>query len=133
MGAAYRKDKDEARAAIAKLDGYRDELQEMKEIYWADQVEIQREEVTALLAMAEGRAEEAVAGMRAAAEREDRTEKSAVTPGPLAPAREQLGEMLLEMKRPGEALKEFEGTLGKEPNRFRSLYGAGEAGEGEWG
>ena len=65
--------------------------------------------------------------MRAAAEREDGTEKSAVTPGPLAPAREQLGEMLLELKLPAEALKEFEATLTKEPNRFRALYGAAEA------
>ena len=39
---------------------------------------------------------------------EDATEKSAVSPGPLAPARELLGEMLLEMKRPKEALTELE-------------------------
>ena len=63
----------------------------------------------------------------AAAEQEDKTEKSVVTPGPLAPARELLAEMLLELKRPADALKEFEATLTKEPNRFRSLYGAGEA------
>jgi Tfp pilus assembly protein PilF len=58
---------------------------------------------------------------------EDKTEKNAITPGPLAPARELLGEMLLESKQPAEALKEFEATLTKEPNRFRSLYGAAEA------
>ena len=58
---------------------------------------------------------------------EDRTEKSAVTPGPLAPARELLGEMLLQLKQPAEALKEFEATLKKEPNRFRALYGAAHA------
>jgi tetratricopeptide (TPR) repeat protein len=62
--------------------------------------------------------------MRAAATLEDSTEKSAVTPGPLAPARELLGEMLLELKQPAEARKEFEATLKKEPNRFRALYGA---------
>jgi tetratricopeptide (TPR) repeat protein len=65
--------------------------------------------------------------MLAAAQREDQTEKNAVTPGPLTPAREQLGEMLLELKLPSEALKEFEATLTKEPNRFRALYGAAEA------
>jgi tetratricopeptide (TPR) repeat protein len=65
--------------------------------------------------------------MRAAAAQEDQTEKSVVTPGPLAPARELLAELLLELKRPKEALKEFEATLTKEPNRFRSLYGAAEA------
>ena len=66
--------------------------------------------------------------MRAAATLEDRTEKSAVTPGPLAPARELLGEMLLELEAAGRsALKEFEATLKKEPNRFRALYGAARA------
>ena len=49
--------------------------------------------------------------MRAAAALEDGTEKSAVTPGPLAPARELVGEMLLQMNQPAEALKEFEATL----------------------
>ena len=60
--------------------------------------------------------------MRAAATIEDGTEKSAVTPGPLAPARELVGEMLLQMNQPADALKEFEATLEKEPNRFRALY-----------
>jgi hypothetical protein len=58
---------------------------------------------------------------------EDGTEKSAVTPGPLAPARELLGEMLLQLNRPAEALKEFELTLKKEPNRFRAVHGAAKA------
>jgi hypothetical protein len=47
-----------------------------------------------------------------------------VTPGPLAPARELLGDMLMELHRPREALAEYRATLGKEPNRFRALYGA---------
>ena len=67
---------------------------------------------------------EALAEMRAAAEMEDATERSAVTPGPLAPARELVGEMLLQMKEPAGALKEFEATLEHEPNRFRALSGA---------
>lgn len=62
--------------------------------------------------------------MKSAAQLEDATEKSAVTPGPLAPARELLGEMLLEIKEPVQALGQFEATLTKEPRRFRSLYGA---------
>jgi Tfp pilus assembly protein PilF len=65
--------------------------------------------------------------MESAAELEDETEKSAVTPGPLAPARELLGEMLLQMNEPGKALEQFEATLRKEPRRFRSLYGAAHA------
>ena len=65
--------------------------------------------------------------MRAAADAEDKTEKAAVTPGPLAPAREQLGDMLLLAKDARGALKEFQATLVKEPNRFRALYGAARA------
>jgi Tfp pilus assembly protein PilF len=50
-----------------------------------------------------------------------------VTPGPLAPALELLGEMLLEMNEPAPALEQFEATLNKEPGRFRALYGAAHA------
>jgi hypothetical protein len=124
LGAAHLKDGATARSAIGSLEQLRDKLTNMKESYWANQVEIQRREVSAWLAFAEGDLEGALTGMRAAAELEDGTEKSAVTPGPLTPARELLGELLLEVKRPSEALKEFEATLTKEPNRFQSLYGA---------
>lgn len=127
MGAAHLKDGAVARSAIDSLEQSRDKLNKMKETYWANQVEIERQEVAAWLAFSEGKPEEALAGMRAAAELEDKTEKSAVTPGPIAPARELLGELLMELKRPAEALKEFESTLVKEPNRFGSLYGAAEA------
>jgi Tfp pilus assembly protein PilF len=65
--------------------------------------------------------------MREVAAMEDGTEKAAVTPGPLAPARELLGEMLLIAGQPAAARKEFETTLEREPNRFRSLYGAAHA------
>ena len=67
--------------------------------------------------------------LREAAEIEDLTDKSAVSPGPIKPARELLGEMMLELKRPAEALKEFEATMAKEPNRFRGVYGAARAAE----
>ena len=65
--------------------------------------------------------------MQAAAALEDGTEKAAVTPGPLAPARELVGEMLLQMNRPADALQAFEATLTHEPNRFRALLGAARA------
>jgi len=65
--------------------------------------------------------------MRATVTREDATEKNAVTPGPLAPARELLGDMLLDLKKPAEALVEYEATMKKEPNRFRGVYGAAKA------
>jgi tetratricopeptide (TPR) repeat protein len=126
LGAAHVKDGATARSAISSLEQIRDKLK-MKEGYWANQVEIQRQEVSAWLAFAEGNPQGALAGMRAAAELEAGTEKNAITPGPLTPARELLGDLLLELKRPSEALKEFEATLTKEPNRFRSLYGAAEA------
>jgi tetratricopeptide (TPR) repeat protein len=124
LGAARTGDAAAARAAVDQLKTIKAQLTEQKESYWADQTEIQRRGASAWLARLEGRTTDALAEMRAAAEMEDSTEKSAVTPGPLAPARELLGEMLLEMNRPAEALKEFEATLQKEPNRFRALAAA---------
>jgi tetratricopeptide (TPR) repeat protein len=127
LGAARLKDRATALSTIASLEQMRDKLSTMKEVYWANQVDIQRQEVSAWLAFAGGNSQAALTGMRAAAEQEDKTEKSVITPGPLAPARELLAELLLGLNRPSEALKEFEATLTKEPNRFRSLYGAAKA------
>ena len=127
LGAARLKDRAAALSAIASLKQIREKLTTMKEAYWANQVDIQRQEVSAWLGFADGDSQGALRGMRAAAEQEDKTEKSVVTPGPVAPARELLAELLLELKRPAEALTEFEATLTKEPNRFWSLYGAAEA------
>lgn len=127
LGAARSGDASIARSAIDSLQQSRNKLKQQGELYWANQVEIQRQEVVAWLALAEGKQQVALAGLRAAAAMEDNTEKSNVTPGPLAPAREQLGELLLALKLPSEALKEFQSTLIKEPNRFQSLYGAAEA------
>jgi hypothetical protein len=124
LAAAHLKDRGSARAAIDALRRSHEKLVEMKENYWANQVEIQRQEVLAWLAFAEDDSQSALTEMRAATEQEDKTEKSVITPGPLAPARELLAEMLLALNRPAEAQKEFEATLAKEPNRFRSLYGA---------
>jgi hypothetical protein len=97
--------------------------------YWAEQVDIQHMAATAWVAYAEGRHDEALALMSRAAEIEAGTEKHALTPGPLAPAREQLAEMLLAADRPADALKEFEAVQQVEPNRFRALAGAGRAAE----
>lgn len=127
LGAAHTGALDDARKSIAALQDIHNRLVQAKEAYWAEQVAIQREGAAAFLALKEGKTAEAVTMMRAAAVREDATEKSAVTPGPIAPARELLGEMLLELKQPAEALKEFQATLKKEPNRFRALYGAAKA------
>ena len=77
--------------------------------------------------MAEGKRDEGTELLKAAATREDATEKHAVTPGPLLPARELLADVLLEAKKGSEALREFEAVLAKEPNRYRAISGAGKA------
>jgi tetratricopeptide (TPR) repeat protein len=92
-------------------------------------VDIQREVALAWLAQAEGQSDEALALMRATADREDATDKHPVTPGPIVPARELLGELLLELGQPAQALEAFERSHRAEPNRFRGLYGAARAAE----
>lgn len=129
LGAARTGQSATARAAIAQLESAHQTLVENKEPYWAGQVDIQRQIVAAWLALAESKPEEALKMMRAAADAEDATDKHPVTPGAIRPARELLGEMLLEMKRPAEALPEFEAVLKAAPNRFRALYAAGRAAE----
>jgi hypothetical protein len=116
-----------ANGSATALQQIRERLLKGNENYWARQVEIQELAVRAWAALAEGKKEEALRLMKSAAELEDGTEKSAVTPGPLAPARELLGVMLLEMNEPAQALEQFEATLQKEPGRLRALYGAARA------
>jgi len=123
LGASHTGDLATARASIDSLAAIRRRL-EAKEGYWAEQVAIQELGARAWLDRAERRDDAALAGMRRAAEREDATEKSAVTPGPLAPARELLGDMLMELHRPAEALVEYRAALLEEPNRYRTLDGA---------
>jgi hypothetical protein len=113
--------------AVTALKKIKERLLKSGENYWAVQVEIQEREVAAWARMAEGEKQDALRQMDAAAKLEDGTEKSAVTPGPLAPARELYGEMLLAANQPVAALEEFQATLKKEPGRFRTLYGAGKA------
>jgi hypothetical protein len=127
LGLAHLGDAAGAQASAEALDKIAQRLQQAKESYWAEQVEIQSLGVLAWAALAQGRKDDARRDMAAAAQREDATEKSAITPGPLKPAREMLGEMLLQLNQPKQALREFEKTLQKEPDRFRTLYGAGRA------
>lgn len=115
---------DEAATALQRI---RARLVKSNEAYWARQVEIQQLAVSAWAALARGNRQDALQRMKSAAQLEDGTDKSAVTPGPLAPARELLAEMLLEVNEPVQALQQFEATLEKEPRRFRSLYGAAHA------
>ena len=116
-----------AYADINLLAQLRDELRAANDNYWAEQVDIQLRVANAWVWFVEGRRDEALAQMREAADAEDATDKSAVSPGPLAPARELLGEMLLEAGDAHDALAEFEASMAKEPRRFRSTYGAARA------
>jgi tetratricopeptide (TPR) repeat protein len=129
LGAARSGDPAAARKDVDKLSAIQKALVESNQGYWAGQVEIQRRSAAAWLAHAEGNDQEALALMRSAAELEASTEKHPVTPGPIVPARELLGDMLLELKQPEEALREFETSLGESPNRFNGLYGAARAAE----
>jgi hypothetical protein len=124
LGASHTGDVASARASIDSLGAMRERLLAQNESYWAEQVAIQRLGARAWLAFAEHQPDSALALMREAAVREDATEKSAVTPGPLAPAHELVADMLMELKRPRQALAEYRLTLTKEPGRYRSIYGA---------
>jgi tetratricopeptide (TPR) repeat protein len=127
LGSARAGEPAAARADLQMLVKARDAL--AKDGYWSRIIEVQRQSAEAWILLADGRRDEALALMRSAADLEDTTEKSPITPGPIAPARELLGEMLLEVKNPKEALVAFEATVKKEPNRFRGLYGAARAAE----
>lgn len=129
LGAARSGKPEAAKADIAKLAELRDKLREQKDAYWAEQVDIQWQVANAWVLNAEGKQDEALKLIAAAADLEDKTEKAPVTPGPLAPARELYGQMLLERGMAKEALVAFEATKAKEPNRFHGYAGAAMAAE----
>jgi hypothetical protein len=129
IAAARNGDVSRARENVEKLQSLQAALVEAKQTYWAEQVEVQRRVAAAWAAYADGKNGEALELMRAAADLEDSTEKHPVTPGPISPAREQLGELLLELNEPAQALKAFEASLQREPNRFNGIYGAARAAE----
>jgi hypothetical protein len=127
LGAARSGDAVAARTDIATLTELRETLRQAKDAYWAAQVDIQGQIATAWALYAEGKREEALKAMSAAADAEDKTEKHPVTPGVPKPARELYGVMLLESGMAGEALAAFEATLKKEPNRLGAYVGAATA------
>jgi hypothetical protein len=129
VGAARSGKPADAAADIARLRAIHDRELELKDAYWAEQVDIQRKVAEAWVAYASGQKDDGIKLLAAAANAEDLTDKSAVTPGPLAPARELYGFMLLDAGRPTDALAAFEAVTKKEPNRFLALYGAGKAAE----
>ena len=119
---------DSARTEVEALKHLRDGLQLARGEYdWVKQVDIERQIAAAWLAFAEGKQDESLKLMRAVADLDDATDKHPVTPGAILPAREQLGELLLELKQPAAALREFETSLQNAPERFNGLYGAARA------
>ena len=129
LGGSRSGNPEAARADIARLAELRDTLRQAKDSYWAEQVDIQRQVATAWVLYAEGKYDDALRAMSAAADAEDKTEKHPVTPGVPTPARELLGAMLLDREMAREALAAFEATIKKEPNRFNAFAGAARAAE----
>jgi tetratricopeptide (TPR) repeat protein len=127
LGAARSGDAAAAERDVQELARIVDALKAAKDAYWTIEVEVQRLGAAAWVAFAKGNREAALDLMRAAADLEDKSEKAAVSPGRLVPAHELLGDMLLESGKPAEALAEYERSQVRDPNRFRSLYGAGQA------
>jgi tetratricopeptide (TPR) repeat protein len=117
----------EARAEVDRLRQIGEQLRTSGNSYWATQVGILMREVMAWSAQADRRPDEAAVLMRESADEEDAIEKLPVTPGPIVPAREQLGSLLLEQNHPGLALKEFQTALANAPGRRGALQGAAHA------
>ena len=129
MGAARTGGVAAARQEIDQLESLRRVLQETQNVYWAEQVEIERLAAEAWTAYAAGKKNEALTLMQTAADREDASEKHVAMENRLWPMRELLGELLLALNRPAQALQAFELSLKTAPNRFRGFHGAAKAAE----
>ena len=127
LGLARNGHLQEARNEIEALRQIEEKLRTSGNNYWATQVSILKREVSAWAAQAENHPGEASAMMRSAADDEDAIEKLPITPGPIVPAREQLGELLLQQGHPEPALKEFNVALVNAPGRRGALQGAASA------
>jgi len=116
---------DAASDELKNLITLYDTLSEQKDSYKANQVQIQIISSEAWILFKKGKNDEALKLMNLAAVKEENTQKHPVTPCEVIPARELLGDMLLQMNKPEEALTTYEQDLKKHPNRFNALYGAG--------
>jgi hypothetical protein len=128
-GSARSGNLDRAAKAEQKLAALRDMASKQGNVYWSNQIEVQRREVAAWIAEQTGKKSEAIAQMRSAVELEESMDKDAVTPGAVTPAREILAELLLLEHKPQESLTEYKAVLKVAPNRFNALYGAARAAE----
>lgn len=129
MGAARSGSVKRAAEADHELQALHEATAKLNNPYWAKQVQVQVQEVEAWIAQQQGDATKALTLMTAAADLEESMDKHAVTPGAVLPAREMLGQLLLEQKHPEQALDAFEAVLKVAPNRFNALYGAAIAAE----
>jgi len=127
LGKARSGDPAGAKSDIDRLGELSAKLKEAKDAYWSEIVGIQQQVASAWVLHAEGKYDEALKAMSAAADAEDKTEKHPVTPGPLAPARELYGAMLLDRGNAKEALAAYEAVFTKEPNRLATYVGAAKA------
>ena len=116
---------DSANKELKQLHVIYDTLNKQNDAYKANQVKIQINTAEAWMLLKEGKNDEALKTMVMAADMEDNTQKHPVTPGEVIPARELLGDMLLQMNKPAKALAAYEADLGRHANRFNGLYGAG--------
>ena len=118
-----------ADADIAQIEACRNRLQAAGNAYWATQVDVLYKEAKAWQLAAAGSAAESVQLLGQAADQEDAVEKLPVTPGPVVPAREQLGELLQQQNQPERALREFRAALALAPGRRGALLGGAQAAE----
>lgn len=127
LGAVHMQKGDAARAELAVLKANHAKLIDKKKTYEAAQVQIQIRASEAWIRFSEGKSQEAIALMNDAAAMEDATEKHPITPGEVIPARELLGDLLMELGQFRSALDAYESDLERHPGRFNALYGAGRA------
>ncbi len=127
VGAARSGQIEQAGQDLVRLTGIAAELEEHRNVWARNTSEVLRLEAAAWLALAQGENEQALALMRTAAELEDETDKSGLSPGRVLPVHEQLGDMLMELGRPAEAQQEYETSLQHARHRFNSIYGAARA------
>jgi tetratricopeptide (TPR) repeat protein len=124
IGAAHLNKVDEAKRESERLNELEARTQKSGEDLFARNIRVLRLELNSWIAHVEGEAERAVSLMREATELEASTPKHAVTPGPTIPAEELMGDLLLEQKKPAEALAAYRRSLAIYPKRLNSLRGA---------
>jgi len=128
-GSARAGNLERAANAVQTLASLRDATSKLNNVYWANQIEVQRREVEAWIAEKTGNKNEVISKMRSAVELEESMDKDAVTPGAITPAREMLAELFSLENQPQQSLAEYEAVLKVAPNRFNAVYGAARAAE----